>query len=75
MWISDYGYDATRHAFHKSTGKLDVDRLDVLLLHQPLPSRFELTLDAYRALERLLSEGRVRAIGVSTSSRTTVSSC
>jgi len=65
VWISDYGYEATLHAFDKSAGKLGVDRLDLLLLHQPLPSRFELTLDAYRALERLLADDRVRAIGVS----------
>jgi diketogulonate reductase-like aldo/keto reductase len=65
VWISDYGYDATRHAFDKSAGKLGVDRLDLLLLHQPLPSRFDLTLNAYRALETLLADGKVRAIGVS----------
>jgi len=65
VWISDYGYDATLHAFDKSAGKLGVDRLDLLLLHQPLPSRFDLTLDAYRALEKLLADGKVRAIGVS----------
>jgi diketogulonate reductase-like aldo/keto reductase len=65
VWISDYGYDATLHAFEKSTRKLGVDRLDLLLLHQPLPSAFDRTLDAYRALERLLADGRVRAIGVS----------
>src|SRR6476660_4551289 len=65
VWISDYGYQATLHAFEKSAGKLAVDRLDLLLLHQPLPSRFDLTLDAYRALEKLLADGKVRAIGVS----------
>jgi diketogulonate reductase-like aldo/keto reductase len=65
VWISDYGYDATLHAFDKSAGKLGVDRLDLLLLHQPLPSAFDRTLDAYRALEKLLADGRVRAIGVS----------
>jgi diketogulonate reductase-like aldo/keto reductase len=65
VWISDYGYNATSHAFDKSAGKLGVDHLDLLLLHQPLPSRFDLTLDAYRALEKLLADGRVRAIGVS----------
>jgi diketogulonate reductase-like aldo/keto reductase len=42
-----------------------VDRLDLLLLHQPLPSAFDRTLGAYRALEQLLADGRVRAIGVS----------
>ena len=65
VWISDYGYEATLHAFEKSAGKLGVEHLDLLLLHQPLPSRFDLTLDAYRALEKLLADGRVRAIGVS----------
>ena len=65
VWISDYGYEATLHAFDKSAGKLGVDRIDLLLLHQPLPSRFDLTLDAYRALEKLLADGKVRAIGVS----------
>jgi len=65
VWISDYGYDATLHAFDKSAGKLGVDTIDLLLLHQPLTSRFDLTLDAYRALEKLLADGKVRAIGVS----------
>ncbi len=65
VWISDYGYDATLHAFDKSAGKLGVEQIDLLILHQPLPSRFDLTLDAYRALEKLLADGRVRAIGVS----------
>jgi diketogulonate reductase-like aldo/keto reductase len=65
VWISDYGYDSTLHAFEKSARKLGVDHIDLLLLHQPLPSAFERTLEAYRALERLLADGRVRAIGVS----------
>ncbi len=65
VWISDYGYDATLHAFDKSGRKLGVDRLDLLLLHQPLPAAFDRTLEAYRALEKLLADGRVRAIGVS----------
>ncbi len=64
-WISDYGYDATLHAFDKSARKLGVDQLDLLLLHQPLSSAFDRTLEAYRALEKLLADGRVRAIGVS----------
>jgi diketogulonate reductase-like aldo/keto reductase len=65
VWISDYGYDQTLHAFDKSAGKLGVERIDLLLLHQALPSRFDLTRGAYNALETLLAEGRVRAIGVS----------
>ena len=65
VWITDYGYDAALHAFDKSVGKLGVDQLDLLLLHQPLLSAFDRTLDAYRALETLLADGKVRAIGVS----------
>ena len=64
-WINDYGYDETLHAFDKSAGKLGVDTIDLLLLHQPLTSRFERTLGAYQALEQLLADGKVRAIGVS----------
>jgi diketogulonate reductase-like aldo/keto reductase len=65
VWVSDYGYDETLHAFEKATRKLGVDRLDLLILHQPAPDRFDRTIAAYRALERLLADGRVRAIGVS----------
>src|SRR6478672_10568032 len=65
IWISDYGYDSTLHAFDKSARKLGVERIDLLLLHQPLPSAFDRTLEAYRALEELLADGKVRAIGVS----------
>ena len=65
IWISDYGYDETLHAFDKSARKLGVDQIDLLLLHQALPSAFERTLDAYRALESRLADGKVRAIGVS----------
>ena len=65
IWISDYGYDETLHSFTKSAGKLGVEQLDLLILHQALPSEFEQTIGAYRALEQLLADGRVRAIGVS----------
>jgi 2,5-diketo-D-gluconate reductase A len=65
VWITDYGYDATLRAFDKATGKLGIDRIDLLILHQPLPGEFELTVDAYRALEKLCADGQVRAIGVS----------
>jgi diketogulonate reductase-like aldo/keto reductase len=65
IWISDYGYDQTLHGFEKSAGKLGVDQIDLLILHQALPSAFDKTLDAYRALETLLEQGNVRAIGVS----------
>jgi len=65
VWISDYGYDQTLHAFDKSASKLGIGRIDLLILHQALPSRFDLTREAYRALETLLADGRVRAVGVS----------
>ncbi len=65
IWISDYGYDETLHGFEKSAGKLGVDQIDLLILHQALPSEFDKTLEAYRALEKLLADGKVRAIGVS----------
>ena len=65
VWINDYGYDETLHAFDKSAGKLGVDQIDLLILHQALPGEFDLTVDAYKALEKLLADGKVRAIGVS----------
>ena len=65
IWISDYGYDQTLHGFEKSAAKLGVDQIDLLILHQALPSEFEKTIGAYKALEKLLADGRVRAIGVS----------
>ena len=48
-----------------STSTLGVDHIDLLILHQPLTSQFDRTLGAYKALEKLLADGRVRAIGVS----------
>jgi diketogulonate reductase-like aldo/keto reductase len=65
IWISDYGYDETLHGFEKSAAKLGVEQIDLLILHQALPSAFDRTLEAYRALETLLADGKVRAIGVS----------
>ncbi|CAM3121655.1 Morphine 6-dehydrogenase [Arthrobacter ulcerisalmonis] len=65
VWVSDYGYDQTLHAWEKAAGKLGLDHLDLLILHQPAPDRFEKTIAAYKALESLLADGRVRAIGVS----------
>jgi diketogulonate reductase-like aldo/keto reductase len=65
VWVSDYGYDQALHAWDKAVGKLGVEQLDLLILHQPAPDRFEKTIAAYKALETLLKDGRVRAIGVS----------
>jgi 2,5-diketo-D-gluconate reductase A len=65
VWVSDYGYDQTLHAFDKAVCKLGIGQLDLLILHQPAPDRFDRTVAAYQALETLLADGRVRAIGVS----------
>ena len=65
IWISDYGYDETLQGFEKSARKLGVEQIDLLILHQALPSAFDRTREAYRALETLLADGKVRAIGVS----------
>lgn len=65
LWVTDYGFDAALHAFDKSAAKLGFEVIDLLLLHQPRIENFDLTLAAYKALEKLLADGRVRAIGVS----------
>lgn len=65
LWISDYGYDSALRAFDVSLKKLGIEQLDLWLLHQPLASEFDKTIQSYKAAEKLLSEGRVRAIGVS----------
>jgi diketogulonate reductase-like aldo/keto reductase len=63
--MSDYGYDQALHGFDRSMRKLGLDTLDLFLLHWPMPSQFERTVEAWRAAERPLAEGRTRAIGVS----------
>lgn len=64
LWMSDYGYDETLHAFDRSMRKLGLDYLDLYLLHWPVPSDFDRTVAAYKAAEKLLAEKRTRAIGV-----------
>lgn len=64
LWMTDYGFDSALRAFDTSTAKLGVDYLDLYLLHWPWPADFDRTVAAYEAAERLLVEGRVRAIGV-----------
>ncbi|CFQ45893.1 aldo/keto reductase [Rahnella sp. Lac-M11] len=65
LWITNYGYEPALRAFDVSLNKLGIEQLDLWLLHQPLASEFDKTIQAYKAAEKLLTEGRVRAIGVS----------
>jgi diketogulonate reductase-like aldo/keto reductase len=64
VWITDYGYDQTLHAFDRSLRKLGLDYLDLYLTHWPVPSAFDETVATYKAAMKLLAQGRVRAIGV-----------
>ena len=61
VWIDHYGYDKCRASIMKSLEKLKTDYLDLVLLHQPFGDYYE----AYRALEDLYHEGKIKAIGVS----------
>lgn len=64
VWIADLGYDATLAAYESSLEKLGLDYLDLYLIHWPAPAT-DGYLESWRALEKLLRDGRVRAIGVS----------
>ncbi|MFJ6700388.1 aldo/keto reductase [Streptomyces sp. NPDC091272] len=64
LWNADQGYDATLTAFDASLDKLGLDHVDLYLIHWPAPAR-DLYTDTWRALEKLLADGRTRAIGVS----------
>jgi 2,5-diketo-D-gluconate reductase A len=61
LWIQDAGYESTRKAFEKSLTKLQLDYLDLYLIHQPYGDVY----GSWRAMEELYREGRIRAIGVS----------
>lgn len=60
LWVQDYEYDDALRAFDLSMKKLGLDYLDLYLLHKPYGNYYA----AWRALERLYREGRIRAIGV-----------
>lgn len=61
VWISHAGEAATAEAYERSLGRLDLDYVDLYLVHQPFGDYY----GAWRAMEQLLADGRVRAIGVS----------
>ncbi|PAQ14312.1 aldo/keto reductase [Bacillaceae bacterium SAOS 7] len=62
VWNSDQGYDETLRAFEQSLKQLNMDYLDLYLVHWPVKEKYK---ETWRALERLYQEGVVRAIGVS----------
>lgn len=63
LWNDNQDYDAALRAFDVSMNKLGLEYLDMYLIHWPVPAQDKFT-DAWRALERLYEEKRVRAIGV-----------
>ncbi|WP_169809871.1 aldo/keto reductase [Neobacillus mesonae] len=62
VWNSDLGYESTIAAYETSLKKLGLEYLDLYLIHWPVEGKYK---DAWRALETLYKEGRVKAIGVS----------
>jgi 2,5-diketo-D-gluconate reductase A len=61
LWIQDAGYESAKAAFEKSLRRLQLDYLDLYLIHQPFGDIY----GSWRAMEELYREGRIRAIGVS----------
>ncbi|ERM16872.1 aldo/keto reductase [Brevibacillus laterosporus] len=62
VWNADLGYEATLAAFETSLNKLGLEYLDLYLIHWPVKGKYK---EAWRALEKLYKDGRVKAIGVS----------
>jgi 2,5-diketo-D-gluconate reductase A len=61
LWIQDAGYESTKKAFAKSLERLQLDYLDLYLIHQPFGDVY----GSWRAMEELYREGKIKAIGVS----------
>jgi len=61
LWIQDAGYEGTKKAFEKSLNNLQLDYLDLYLIHQPIGDVY----GSWRAMEELYREGKIKAIGVS----------
>lgn len=61
VWVEHYGYENARKSVEESMRKLKTDYLDLVLLHQPFADAY----GAYRALEEMYEEGKIRAIGIS----------
>ena len=61
LWVQDTGYEKTKKAFAKSLERLQVDYIDLYLIHQPFGDVY----GSWRAMEELYREGKIKAIGVS----------
>jgi 2,5-diketo-D-gluconate reductase A len=61
LWVQDAGYESTKKAFAKSLERLQLDYLDLYLIHQPFGDVY----GSWRAMEELYREGKIKAIGVS----------
>ena len=61
LWIQDAGYESTKKAFERSLERLQLDHLDLYLIHQPYGDVY----GSWRAMEELYQDGRIKAIGVS----------
>ena len=61
LWIQDAGYENTKRAFEESLKRLQMDYLDLFLIHQPFGDVY----GSWRAMEDLYNDGKIRAIGVS----------
>jgi len=61
LWVQDTGYESTKKAFANSLKRLQLDYLDLYLIHQPFGDVY----GSWRAMEELYREGKIRAIGVS----------
>ncbi|MBN9623536.1 MAG: aldo/keto reductase [Actinobacteria bacterium] len=64
LWNADQGHEEARRAFERSLGRLGLDRVDLYLIHWPMPAE-DRFVETWRALEEIQGEGRVRSIGVS----------
>ncbi|MBB4984573.1 diketogulonate reductase-like aldo/keto reductase [Streptomyces sp. SFB5A] len=64
LWNSEQGHDSTLRAFDESLDKLGLDYVDLYLIHWPVPAK-DAYVDTYRAFEKILADGRAKAIGVS----------
>ena len=64
LWPGQYGYDEAMRGFDGSLSRLGLDYINLYLLHWPVPTNFAATVQAYKAIDKLRADGRIRAIGV-----------